>query len=124
MNTISIRTTVNGRVEDLDIPANRTLLEMLREDLQLTGAKEGCGSGDCGACSVMLDGRVVCACLVLAPEAEGRRIETIEGMATNGVLHPLQRKFISDPRGRAIFYNASGTTLFVWGMLAAAIGIR
>jgi carbon-monoxide dehydrogenase small subunit len=71
-----------------------TLLDALRDELQLTGAKEGCGSGDCGACSVMLDGRLVCACLVLAVEAEDRRIETIEGMARGGELHPLQQKFL------------------------------
>ena len=67
---------------------------MLRNRLGLTGAKEGCGTGDCGACSVMLDGRLVCSCLVLGAEAEGREIETIEGMADGDKLHPLQRKFI------------------------------
>ena len=89
-----ISTTVNGDpVEFLTEPAT-TLLDALRDELQLTGAKEGCGSGDCGACSVMLDGRLVCSCLVLAVEAEDRRIETIEGMARGGELHPLQQKFL------------------------------
>ena len=89
-----ISTTVNGDpVEFLTEPAT-TLLDALRDELQLTGAKEGCGSGDCGACSVMLDGRLVCSCLVLAVEAEGRRVETIEGMAHGGELHPLQQKFL------------------------------
>ncbi len=67
---------------------------MLRDELELTGSKEGCASGDCGACSVMLDGRLVCSCLVLGVEAEGRAIETIEGMAEGEKLHPLQQKFL------------------------------
>ncbi len=89
-----VTATVNGDpVEFLSDPG-MTLLDALRDELGLTGSKEGCGSGDCGACSVIVDGRLVCSCLVLAAEAEGRRIETIEGMAEGGVLHPLQRKFI------------------------------
>jgi carbon-monoxide dehydrogenase small subunit len=72
----------------------QTLLDVLRDELFLTGSKEGCSSGDCGACSVMLDGRLVCACLVLGVEAEGRAVETIEGMADGDNLHPLQRKFL------------------------------
>jgi carbon-monoxide dehydrogenase small subunit len=71
-----------------------TLLDVLRDRLQLTGSKEGCASGDCGACSVMLDDRLVCACLVLGAEVEGRSVETIEGMADGEELHPLQRKFL------------------------------
>jgi aerobic carbon-monoxide dehydrogenase small subunit len=91
---LHVTTTVNGdHAEFLTEPAT-TLLDALRDELGLTGAKEGCGSGDCGACSIMVDGRVVCACLMLAPEAEGRRIETIEGMAEGGHLHPLQQKFL------------------------------
>ncbi|MEX2648869.1 MAG: (2Fe-2S)-binding protein, partial [Alphaproteobacteria bacterium] len=74
--------------------ADETLLDALRNRLGLTGSKEGCGTGDCGACSVMLDGRLVCSCLVLGAEAEGRKIETIEGMADGENLHPLQRKFL------------------------------
>jgi len=70
------------------------LLDVLRDVLQLTGSKEGCASGDCGACSVTLDGRLVCACLVLGVEAQGRSVETIEGMAQGDELHPLQRKFL------------------------------
>jgi carbon-monoxide dehydrogenase small subunit len=89
-----IAAMVNGDpVEFLSEPG-MTLLDALRDELGLTGSKEGCGSGDCGACSVILDGRLVCSCLVLAAEAEGHRISTIEGMAEGGVLHPLQRKFI------------------------------
>src|SRR5207253_2580572 len=71
-----------------------TLLDVLRDELNLTGSKEGCSSGDCGACSVTVDGRLVCSCLMLAVEAEGRAIETIEGMARGHDLHPLQRKFL------------------------------
>jgi carbon-monoxide dehydrogenase small subunit len=85
---------VNGDpVEFLSWPG-ATLLDALRDELLLTGSKEGCGSGDCGACSVIVDGRLVCSCLMLAAEAQGRRIETIEGMAEGGALHPLQRKFL------------------------------
>jgi aerobic carbon-monoxide dehydrogenase small subunit len=94
MSRTHVTTVVNGDpVEFLTEPAT-TLLDALRDELGLTGAKEGCGSGDCGACSVIVDGRLVCACLMLAPEAEGRRIETIEGMAQGGTLHPLQQKFL------------------------------
>ena len=89
-----VTTTVNGDpVEFLCTPA-QTLLDVLRDVLYLTGSKEGCGSGDCGACSVMLDGRLVCSCLVLGVEAQGRSIETIEGMAHGDRLHPLQQKFL------------------------------
>ena len=70
------------------------MLDVLRDELHLTGAKEGCGSGDCGACSIIVDDRLTCACLMLGAEAEGRRITTIEGMAKGSELHPLQQKFI------------------------------
>jgi carbon-monoxide dehydrogenase small subunit len=89
-----ISAIVNGDPAEFLCEPGTTLLDALRDELGLTGSKEGCGSGDCGACSVILDGRLVCACLVLAPEAEGRRIETIEGLADGGELHPLQRKFL------------------------------
>ena len=94
MSRTHVSATVNGDpVEFLSDPG-MTLLDALRDELGLTGSKEGCGSGDCGACSVIVDGRLVCSCLMLAPEAEGRRIETIEGMADGSVLHPLQRKYL------------------------------
>jgi len=94
MKRRQISATVNGDpVEFLSWPG-ATLLDALRDELLLTGSKEGCGSGDCGACSVIVDGRLVCSCLMLAAEAQGRRIETIEGMAEGGALHPLQRKFL------------------------------
>jgi carbon-monoxide dehydrogenase small subunit len=85
---------VNGDPAEFLCEPGTTLLDALRDELALTGSKEGCGSGDCGACSVILDGRLVCACLVLAAEVEGRRVETIEGMAEGGELHPLQQKFL------------------------------
>jgi len=94
MAKIHVTTTINGASTEYLCDANQTLLDVLRDNLGLTGSKEGCGSGDCGACSVILDGRLVCSCLVLAPEAEGHRIETIEGLAQGGQLHPLQQKFL------------------------------
>jgi aerobic carbon-monoxide dehydrogenase small subunit len=94
MSGVHVSTEINGDEMDFVCDADETLLDALRNRLALTGAKEGCGTGDCGACSVMLDDRLVCSCLVLGVEAEGRRIETIEGMATGETLHPLQRKFL------------------------------
>jgi carbon-monoxide dehydrogenase small subunit len=91
---IHISTTVNGDPAEFLAELGATLLDALRDELLLTGAKEGCSSGDCGACSVTIDDRLVCSCLVLAPEAEGRRIGTIEGMAQGSALHPLQQKFL------------------------------
>ncbi len=94
MSKCHVTTTINGdEVEFLCAP-EETLLDVLRDQLSLTGSKEGCGSGDCGACSVILDGRLVCACLVLGAEAEGKTVETIEGMAHGETLHPLQEKFL------------------------------
>jgi aerobic carbon-monoxide dehydrogenase small subunit len=89
-----INATVNGEAVEFLGGADQTLLDVLRDELGLTGSKEGCSSGDCGACSVTLDGRLVCSCLVLAPEVQGRTVTTIEGMAVNGVLHPLQQQFL------------------------------
>ncbi len=94
MAGVAVSTTINGdNVEYLCQP-DETLLDVLRDRLGLTGAKEGCGTGDCGACSIILDDRLVCSCLVLGAEAEGRRIETVEGMAHGDQLHPLQQKFL------------------------------
>ncbi|WP_273498085.1 (2Fe-2S)-binding protein [Lentibacter algarum] len=94
MSRIHVNTTINGDSVDYLCEAEDTLLDVLRDQLDLTGSKEGCASGDCGACSVMLDGRLVCSCLVLGAEAEGRSVETIEGMADGDTLHPLQKNFI------------------------------
>ena len=85
---------VNGAAYPVEVEPRERLLDVVRYKLDLTGAKEGCGTGDCGACSVTIDDRLVCSCLVLGAEAEGRKIETIEGMADGDKLHPLQRKFI------------------------------
>lgn len=94
MSKIHVTTTVNGEPVEFLADPRESLLDCLRNHLGLTGAKEGCGTGDCGACSVTLDGTLVCSCLVLGVEAEGKSIGTIEGVAENGQLHPLQRKFI------------------------------
>ena len=94
MSGLAVSTTINGDDAEFLCQAQETLLEVLRDRLGLTGAKEGCGTGDCGACSIILDDRLVCSCLVLGAEAQGRRIETIEGMANGDKLHPLQQKFL------------------------------
>ena len=94
MTQIHVTTTVNGDEVDFLADPRETLLDCLRDKLGMTGAKEGCGTGDCGACSVTVDGRLVCSCLVLGVEAQGKTIETVEGMAEGEKLHPLQRKFI------------------------------
>ncbi|HTY80637.1 MAG TPA: (2Fe-2S)-binding protein [Candidatus Bathyarchaeia archaeon] len=89
-----IQAQVNGDEVEFLCETEETLLDVLRDTLNMTGSKEGCSSGDCGACSVMLDGRLVCSCLVLGCEVGGRRIETIEGMAQGEKLHPLQQRFL------------------------------
>jgi carbon-monoxide dehydrogenase small subunit len=89
-----VTTTVNGEEVEFLCEVQETLLDVLRDELGLTGSKEGCSSGDCGACTVTLDGRLVCSCLVLGVEAEGHEITTIEGMAEGETLHPLQQKFL------------------------------
>jgi carbon-monoxide dehydrogenase small subunit len=94
MSKLLISTTVNGDPQDFVCEPGETLLDVLRMRLQLTGSKEGCASGDCGACTVILDGEMVCSCLVLAAEAEGRQVSTIEGVADGGQLHPIQEKFL------------------------------
>ena len=94
MSRVRIETVVNGEPVEFLGGTRQSLLDALRDELQLTGTKEGCGTGDCGACSVIVDGRLVCSCLMLAPEANGKSIETIEGLAKNGVMHPLQQQFL------------------------------
>ena len=94
MSRIHITTEINGDIVEFLADPRETLLDVLRDQAGLTGSKEGCGTGDCGACSVLLDGRLVSSCLVLGVEAEGKKIETIEGMAAGEELHPLQRKFL------------------------------
>jgi carbon-monoxide dehydrogenase small subunit len=94
MSKLHVAATVNGEPVEFLCEPQQTLLDALRDELGLTGTKEGCGSGDCGACSVILGDRVVCSCLVLAAEAEGARVTTVEGLADGAVLHALQRKFL------------------------------
>ena len=94
MNKVHVNTKVNGDEVDFLCDPRETLLDCLRDKLQLTGSKEGCGTGDCGACSVILNGRLVCACLVLGVEAEDKTVDTVEGIAKGQDLHPLQEKFI------------------------------
>ena len=94
MSQIHVSTSINGDEVEFLCEAEETLLDVLRDRLGLTGAKEGCGTGDCGACTVNMDGRVVCSCLVLGAEAAGRQVTTIEAMADGEALHPLQTKFL------------------------------
>ena len=94
MSKIHVSAVVNGDPVDFLADPRESLLDCLRDQLGLTGSKEGCGTGDCGACSVTVDGVLVCSCLVLGVEAEGKAIGTVEGLSDGGALHPLQRKFI------------------------------
>jgi carbon-monoxide dehydrogenase small subunit len=93
---LHVRTKINGREIDFLCEPRQSLLEVLRDVLQLTGSKEGCNNGNCGACNVLLDGRLVNSCLVMAAEVEGRTLQTIEGMAVPERLHPLQQKFLEN----------------------------
>jgi carbon-monoxide dehydrogenase small subunit len=94
MSKVHVTTTINGEPTEFLADAGSSLMDVLRNTLGLTGTKEGCGTGDCGACSVTIDGRLTCSCLVLAVEAEGKQVGTIEGLAQGNDLHPLQRKFL------------------------------
>ena len=116
MKRIELHLTVNGQRETLTIPPNRTLLEMLREDLLLTGAKEGCGHGECGACMVVLNGRTVNSCLVLAAETEGADILTIEGLKRGDTLHPVQQAFV-EHSGMQCGFCTSGQLLAAKALL-------
>ena len=91
---VQVETTLNGESVEFLCEPRQSLLEVLRDVLGFTGTKEGCLTGDCGACSVVLDGRLVCSCLVFGPEANGKTVETVEGMAKGATLHPLQQKFL------------------------------
>ncbi len=96
MSGVHVSTTVNGDAVEFVCPGSESLLDVLRNRLGLTGAKEGCGTGDCGACSVTVDGELVCSCLVLGAEVEGRAVTTVEGLADGENLHPLQRQFLDN----------------------------
>ena len=94
MSKVHVTTKLNGNDVEFLCETRQTLLQILRDELHLTGTKEGCATGDCGACSVTVDGRLMCSCLILGAEVQGRSVQTIEGMAEGEKLHPLQRKFL------------------------------
>lgn len=96
MSTHAITMTVNGKTARLDVVSHHTLLQVLRDQLGLLGTKDGCGEGDCGACTVLMDGAPVNSCLVLAPQADGAEIVTIEGLGTTEAMHPLQAVFVQE----------------------------
>jgi carbon-monoxide dehydrogenase small subunit len=112
MNKLPVTLTVNGREYNLKVDGNERLLDTLRQRLGLTGTKEGCGVGECGACSVILDGNLVNSCMVLTGQCTGARVETVEGLGTAAKLHPLQQAFID--------YNAVQCGFCTPGMLMAA----
>ena len=94
MAKVHVETTLNGNPVEFLCDTRQTLLQILRDELHLTGTKEGCATGDCGACSVTVDGRLMCSCLILGAEVAGKSVQTIEGLADGEALHPLQRKFL------------------------------
>jgi carbon-monoxide dehydrogenase small subunit len=116
MHNVELALTVNGRREELLIPPNRTLLELVREDLQLTGAKEGCGHGECGACMLIVNGKTVNSCLMLAVECEGAEVTTLEGLKQGDQLHPVQQAFINKS-GMQCGFCTSGQILAAKAML-------
>ena len=117
MNTVSIELTVNGEEHQVQVPARRLLAGLLRDDLNLTGTKRGCETGICGACSVLLDGEVVKSCLMLAVQARGRHVMTVEGLAADGELHPLQQCFM-DNGGLQCGYCTPGFLMASCALLA------
>jgi len=116
MSQHTISLTVNGQAYTLTSAANRTLLQLLREDLGLTGAKDGCSEGECGACTVIMDGKAVNACLVLAPQADGRDILTIEGVGRRDRPHPLQQAFVEQGAVQC-GYCIPGTIMSAYALL-------
>lgn len=115
MNRLPLQITINEETHSLSVEPNRTLLELLRDDLQLTGAKEGCGEGVCGSCTVLMDGNPVRSCLTLALEADGAHITTVEGLARGDELDPLQQSFIDSGAVQCGFCTS--------GMLMSAKGL-
>lgn len=117
MNQVSIELTVNGEEHQVQVPARRLLSDLLRDDLNLTGTKRGCETGICGACSVLVDGEVVKSCLMLAAQARGRHVMTVEGLAADGQLHPLQQSFM-DHGGLQCGYCTPGFLMAACALLA------
>ena len=117
MNQVSIELTVNGEEHHVEVPARRLLSDLLRDDLNLTGTKRGCETGICGACSVLVDGEVVKSCLMLAVQARGRDVMTVEGLAADGQLHPLQQCFM-DNGGLQCGYCTPGFLMASCALLA------
>ncbi|WP_427307135.1 (2Fe-2S)-binding protein [Cupriavidus sp. H39] len=117
MNAVSIELTVNGEEHQVQVPARRLLADLLRDDLNLTGTKRGCETGICGACSVLVDGEVVKSCLMLAVQARGRHVMTVEGLAADGQLHPLQQCFM-DHGGLQCGYCTPGFLMASCALLA------
>ncbi|CAN7635639.1 Carbon monoxide dehydrogenase small chain [compost metagenome] len=117
MNQVSIELTVNGEEHQVEVPARRLLSDLLRDDLNLTGTKRGCETGICGACSVLVDGEVVKSCLMLAVQARGRDVMTVEGLAADGQLHPLQQCFM-DNGGLQCGYCTPGFLMASCALLA------
>ena len=112
---ITVQFTLNGKPQQASTEGGRSLLEVLREDFGLTGSKFGCGEGQCRACTVLLDGKAVTSCLTTVEEVEGRKIETIEGLASGGKLHPVQEAFLKE--------NAVQCGYCVPGMIMATVGL-
>jgi len=114
---VNIRFTVNGRAVEQEVDAEIRLLDMLREGLALTGTKEGCGEGECGACTVLVDGRAVNSCLVLASQIDGKDVVTIEGLADGNQLHPIQQAFV-DTGGVQCGFCTPGFIMATYALLA------
>ena len=118
MPNLQVRLTVNGKAHDLSLPAHRTLLDVLRDELDLTGSKRGCDRGECGSCTVLLDGRPVYSCITLAAQVRGRGVLTVEGMADDGQLDPVQQAFL-DEDGAQCGYCTPGFLLSTRALLDA-----
>lgn len=114
--TLEIHTTINGQVVEASVKPNQTLLEFLREELELRGAVEGCGVGVCGSCTVLIDGRPVSSCLMLATNADKKNVTTIEGLASDTALHPVQQAFL-DKHAFQCGYCTSGMIMAVTALL-------
>ena len=100
MSYTLIRLEVNGKTHDLNVPSHHSLLDVLREELDLTGSKRGCDRGECGSCTVLLDGKPVYSCITLAAQVRGRRVVTIEGLSNDGQLDPVQQAFLDEDGGQ------------------------